>query len=585
VTSAAGVDPDRAKGWVRRMLPIVRAHRRLVLTSMTAALASQVLLVLAPRVLMAGIDTALVRQVHPVELFAALLVAIALARLVVDTVFRRCLHSTSAHLEHDLRALVQAALQRQTFSWYDGSSTGALMSRANSDIRAIERFLTFTPAVAITFVGFVMALGLMLSIHVPLALAAMVTLPFVYLSGSRMRKVLWPIAWLVQSRTADVTTVVEENLAGAHVVRGMSAEPAQIGKLERSAERLRWIATEEVTVRARYEPVIQNVPRLGVAVVLLYGGSLAIDGQITIGALVAFAGYVALMQQPFRLLGLILVLGQRASASSTRVLEVLDSVPEIADRPGAVTLDEPVGEVVFESVRFGYGDGQDVLDRFDLRLHPGETVALVGRTGSGKSTAARLMPRFYDVRGGRVSIDGHDVRDVALRSLRTTVGVVTDEPFLFSASVRDNLRYGRPNATDEQVVAAADVADAAGFIEQLPDGYDTVIGERGYTLSGGQRQRIAIARALLVNPRVLVLDDATSAVDVEVERRIHAALEQLLRGRTTLLVAHRLSTIALADRVVLLDGGRIVAEGTHEHLLRDVALYGEVLAHTVEAVA
>jgi ATP-binding cassette subfamily B protein len=579
------VDPDRSKGWIRRMLPLVLAHRRIVLLSLSAALVTQLLLVSAPRVLMAGIDTALVQKSQPVELFAAVLVVIALARLGTNSLHRRLLFATSAHLEHDLRALVQTSLSRQTFAWYDRHSTGALVSRANSDVRAIERFLTFMPAVLITFIGFGLALALMLSIHVGLALAAMAPLPFVYLSGTRMRRVLWPIAWMVQSRTADVATVVEENLAGAHVVRGMSAEPDQISKLERSAERLRWIATEEIAVRARHEPVIENVPRLGVAAVLIYGGLLAIDGDITIGALVAFSGYVALMQQPFRLLGFIVVMGQRASASSSRVLELIDSEPQLAERPDAVRLTARVGDVAFEDVRFGYGDGPDVLDGFDLRLRPGETVALVGRTGSGKSTAARLIPRFYDVRAGRVTIDGHDVRDVALTDLRRVVGVVTDEPFLFSASVRDNIAYGRPDASAEEVEEAARVADAAEFIERLPAGYDTVIGERGYTLSGGQRQRIAIARTLLVNPRVLVLDDATSAIDVEVERRIHAALEQLLHGRTTLLVAHRLSTIALADRVVLLDGGRIVADGTHEQLLRTVPLYAEVLAHTVEDAA
>ncbi|TAL16140.1 MAG: ABC transporter ATP-binding protein [Frankiales bacterium] len=567
------------------MLPLVLAHRRIVLLSLSAALVTQLLLVSAPRVVMAGIDSALVEQSRPIELFAGILVAIALARLATNSLHRRLLFATSAHLEHDLRALAQASLSRQGFAWYDRHSTGALVSRANSDIRAIERFLTFMPAVLITFIGFALALALMLSIHVGLALAAMAPLPFVYLSGTRMRRVLWPIAWLVQSRTADVATVVEENLAGAHVVRGMSAEPAQIGRLERSAERLRWIATEEIAVRAKHEPLIENVPRLGVAAVLLYGGLLAIDGSITIGALVAFAGYVALMQQPFRLLGFIVVMGQRASASSARVLELLDAEPELAERSDPVRLDDPVGDVVFDDVRFGYGDGPDVLSGFDLRVRPGETVAVVGRTGSGKSTAARLIPRFYDVRAGRVTIDGHDVRDLGLQQLRTVVGVVTDEPFLFSASVRDNIAYGRPDASPDEVEKAARVADAAEFIERLPDGYDTVVGERGYTLSGGQRQRIAIARTLLVNPRVLVLDDATSAIDVEVERRIHAALEQLLAGRTTLLVAHRLSTIALADRVVLLDGGRIVASGRHEELLRTVPLYAEVLAHTVEDAA
>lgn len=581
----ASIDPDTSKGWIKRMLPLVRAHRGLVAISLTTALVSQLILVAAPRVVMAAIDTALVHRVRSLDAFVVALAILAVARLAVGMVHRSNLLKTSAYLEYDLRAIVQAHLGRQSFAWYDRTQTGALISRANSDIRAIERFLTFTPAVAVTFVGFGFALALMLVIDVWLTVAAVATLPFVYVSGIRMRRVLWPVAWLVQSRTADVATVVEENLAGAHVIRGMAAERNQIGKLDRSAERLRWVATEEVAVRARYQPLIENLPRLGIALVVLYGGYLAIQDEITIGSLVAFAAYVALMQVPFRLLGFIVMMGQRASASAARVFEVVDAAPDIIDRPGALHLVDPVGEVAFEGVVFGYGEGADVLHGFDLRVDAGETVALVGRMGSGKSTVARLLPRFYDVRSGRVTVDGHDVRDLTLDSLRHHVGMVADEPFLFSASVRDNIAYGRPDATDEQVAVAAGTADAARFIEQLPQGYDTVIGERGYTLSGGQRQRIAIARALLTNPQVLVLDDATSAIDVEVERRIHDALTSSLAGRTTLLVAHRLSTIALADRVVLLDGGRVVAQGTHQELLHTVPAYAEVLAHTEEEYA
>lgn len=577
----ARVDPDRTKGWVRRLLPLLRAHAGLLTISLVASLLSQLLLVAAPRVVMAAIDSALVRQAQPLDLFVVALLALAAVRLAVDVVYRQALYTTSARLEYDLRALLQDHLGRQSSAWYDSTQTGSLISRANSDVRAIERFLVFTPAVVITFVGFGFAVVLMSMIHLPLTAAAMGMLPLVYLGGIRMQRVMWPVAWLVQARTADVATVVEENLAGAHVVRAMAAERPQIDKLDRSAERLRWIATEEVAIRARYQPLIDNVPRLGSAVVLLYGGLLTVNGEITLGALVAFTAYVALMQAPFRLLGFIVMMGQRASASAARVFEVLDAEPQIVDAPHAVPLVHPRGEVRFEDVAFGYADGPDVLHDLDLTLHPGETVALVGRTGSGKSTVGRLVPRFYDVRAGRVSIDGHDVRDLTLQSLRTHVGVLADEPFLFSASVRDNISYGRPDATDADVRAAAATAYALEFVEQLPDGFDTVIGERGYTLSGGQRQRIAIARTLLTNPRVLVLDDATSALDVEVERQIHAALEQLLAGRTTLVIAHRLSTIALADRVVLLQDGRIAADGPHAELLRTVPAYAQVLAHEV----
>jgi ATP-binding cassette subfamily B protein len=280
------------------------------------------------------------------------------------------------------------------------------------------------------------------------------------------------------------------------------------------------------------------------------------------------------------LLGFFLMLAQRAAASADRIYEILDEEPQIVDRPGARDLDAPMGAIEFRDVRFGYGDGPDVLRGLDLRIEAGETVAVVGRTGSGKSTLARLLPRFYDVRDGAVLVDGHDVRDLSLVSLRAQVGLVLDEPFLFSVSVRDNIAYGRPDASDDEVRAAAVAARADEFIERLPEGYDSVVGERGYTLSGGQRQRIAIARTLLVNPRMLVLDDATSAIDVRIENEIHEALRNLLTDRTTIVIAHRLSTIALADRVVLLEGGRVAASGTHAELMATEPRYAEVLARS-----
>jgi len=286
-----------------------------------------------------------------------------------------------------------------------------------------------------------------------------------------------------------------------------------------------------------------------------------------------------MLQAPFMMLGMLIMMGQRAAASAERIYEIMDEQPTITERPGAVDLLECRGQVDFNHVDFAYGeDGPLVLEDFDLHMAPGETVALVGRTGSGKSTVARLLARFYDTTAGTLAIDGHDVRDLTLDSLRANVGIVLDEAFLFSVSVADNIAYGRPDAERADIEAAARAAGAHGFISELSEGYDTVVGERGYTLSGGQRQRIAIARTLLVNPPILVLDDATSAIDVQVEQQIHGALRVLMEGRTTLIVAHRLSTIALSDRVVLLDSGRIVADGTHAELLASSPLYGEVLA-------
>jgi ATP-binding cassette subfamily B protein len=344
--------------------------------------------------------------------------------------------------------------------------------------------------------------------------------------------------------------------------------------------RAEWANVKDADIRAKWSPLLENLPRLGQAIVLFYGGYLAINGQATVGDIIAFNAYVLMLQPPFRQLGMILMMGQRASASAQRIYEVLDEEPDVVDRPGAFDLVECRGDVHFDDVSFGYANGTAVLDDFELHLRPGETVAIVGRTGSGKSTASRLLARFYDVSGGAVRIDGHDVRDLTLPSLRHHIGMVLDEPFLFSVSIRDNIAYGKPDASFDDVRAAAIAAGADEFVRALPEGYDTVVGERGFTLSGGQRQRLSIARTLLVNPPILVLDDATSAIDVQIEQQIHEALRGLMTDRTTLIIAHRLSTISLADRVAVVEGGRVIAEGTHADLLATEPRYAEILAQS-----
>jgi ATP-binding cassette subfamily B protein len=458
-------------------------------------------------------------------------------------------------------------------------------------------YLTFAPMILVQCSIAVVAFGYMLATSVPLALISMVTMPFIYLTGVRMRRVLFPVSWIIQSRLADVATVVDENVNGVRVVKSFAAEEQQLRKLATSADGVQWAYIRDADLRARFSPLIQNLSQVGLVFVLLVGGYMVIHGHLQLGDILKFNVYLLMMQAPFMMLGMLIMMGQRAAASAERIYEILDEKATIIDRPGATDLGDCRGDVRFEHVRFAYGtasrqalsveDGgnPDVLHDFNLTLHAGETVALVGRTGSGKSTVARLMARFYDVTDGAVYVDDHDVRDLTLTSLRANIGVVLDEPFLFSVSIRDNIAYGRPDATLEDVIAAAKSAGADGFIRRLAEGYDTVVGERGYTLSGGQRQRIAIARALLINPPILILDDATSAIDVKVEQRIHAGLRVLMEDRTTLIVAHRLSTISLADRVVLLDGGRIVAEGTHTELLASTPLYSEVLAQAASEEA
>jgi ATP-binding cassette, subfamily B, bacterial len=578
----ATIDPDRSLGWLRRMRPLLAARKWAFAGSLLAALVAMLAQVAAPRVVMAAIDQALEARTAGIAPFVWALIGLGVTRGVLTYVYRNHLYRLAYALEYDLRVGMFTKFSELSFSFFDRVQSGQLISRANSDIRSVQMFLTFAPLMALQVVSFFFAFVLMLRVHVPLAIVALLPLPFVYVVGVRMRDLMFPVSWIVQARLADVATTVEENVTGARVVKSFAAEEPQIALLTRHARRLRWATIRQIDVRAAYAPVMENLPRLGMALVLLYGGILTINGQVTIGTIVAFSTYVVLLQAPFRMLGFLLLLSQRASASAGRIFEILDEAPEITDRPGAVDLIDPRGELAFEDVTFRYADGPAVLDGLDLLVAPGETVAVVGRTGSGKSTLARLLTRFYDVEDGAVRIDGHDVRDLTLASLRAQVSMVLDEPFLFSASIRDNITYGRPDATGAQVRAVAEAADAAAFIEALPEGYDTPVGERGYTLSGGQRQRIAIARTLLVDPKVLILDDATSAIDVHVEDRIHKALGALLRGRTTLVIAHRLSTIALADRVVLLERGRIVADGTHAGLMATEPRYAEVLAHVTE---
>ena len=559
------------------------AHRPLLAVAAICGVVGLTAQVGVPAVARWAIDAATDGRGGDLRTFVLVLAGLALARALGGGTYRHVLFKLSLRLDSELRLILYRHLTRLSFSFYDRTSSGDVISRANTDIRSIQILFAFAPVAGMAMLTFFLAFALMLTIHVPLTFVALATLPVATLLGNRYRNTFLPLSWIIQGRSAEVATIVDENVNGTRVVKSFAAERAEIAKLSRSARRLQWASAASVDVRARYNPLLEALPRVAMGLVLLYGGWLAIDGQVSIGTLFAFNAYVIMLQLPFRMAGFLVMQSQRAAASAQRIFQVLDTAPEITDPPGARALDRADGRLELEEVVFGYAGpdghvGRPVLRGFSLRIEPGETVAIVGPTGCGKSTVARLAARFYDAAGGTVRLDGIDVRSLELASLRRNLAVAFDEPFLFSVSLRENIAFGRPDATLGDVMQAAQAAQIHDTIAALPEGYDTISGERGYTLSGGQRQRIALARALLMDPSVLILDDAVSAVDMHVEEAIGAALRRRRADRTTLIIAHRLSTISLADRVVFTEGGVVVATGTHAELMASVPRYVQVLA-------
>jgi ATP-binding cassette subfamily B protein len=483
----------------------------------------------------------------------------------------------SLGVEFDLRNRMYSHLQSLELGFFDEQQTGQLMSRATVDLQSVRFFLGY----GLIFIGqsgltILIAAAVMFAVNPPLAAVTLAPTPFViwiaFIYGRKNR----PASQEVQQRIAELTAEAEENVSGVRVVKAFAQEERQLARFQRSTRRVFDQSMVSTRLSAFYSPLIGFLPNLGLAALLFVGGRQAINGSITIGDFVAFYGYVLMLTGPMRMFGIALGLAQRAVASGARVFEILDRKPLLTSPADAPPLPSGDGRVELRDVSFGYEGGAPVLSDIDLTVEAGRTVALVGATGSGKSTLVMLIPRLYDVTGGSVLVDGADVRSIEVGSLRREVAFVSDDPFLFSASVRDNIAYARPDASDEEVLDAARRAGAEEFIDALPDRYDTRIGERGYTLSGGQRQRIAIARALLKDPRILILDDATSSVDATTESRITRALHELTRGRTTFIIAHRLSTIALADEIVVLEDGRIAAQGTHAELLESSDLYREI---------
>ncbi|HMI93832.1 MAG TPA: ABC transporter ATP-binding protein [Polyangiales bacterium] len=492
--------------------------------------------------------------------------------------------------ETALRERVFEQVLRLHFAYHDRTQTGELMTRAHSDLLQIQNFVTLIPLTLSNFVIVLSVTVIMASIHPLLTLFALGALPFVNLLGRRFSERLHPMLRGLQEQTAELASVVEESVAGVRVVKGFGAEQVQLGRLRKESADVFGMAMAAARVRSTFLPAIEILPGIGQIAVLAYGGHLVLDGALTIGTLIMFNFYVILLVNPLRMLGQIIAQAERAATSADRVAQVLDVAPAIADPRDRPARELPPrgpgrGEIQLSGVSFGYGGAGSarVLDGLDLHVAGGQSLALVGETGSGKSTVAKLIARFYDADAGSVKIDGCDVRELSVSSLRSQIGFVFEDTFLFSDTVAANIAFSRPEAAMVEIERAATLAGAHDFICELPEGYGTLLGERGFSLSGGQRQRIAIARAILADPRVLILDDATSAVDPEKEHEIRAAMAEVMRGRTTIVIAHRPVTIALADRVVLLQDGRVVSEGTHQDLLAHDPGYRRVLAAVDEA--
>ncbi|HEX5565954.1 MAG TPA: ABC transporter ATP-binding protein, partial [Streptomyces sp.] len=557
-------------------------YRRNVLLALGASLAGMAVTALVPLVTKVVIDDIVVGGGDGLWLWIGLLVAAAVVVYALTYVRRFYGGRLALDVQHDLRTEMYRSLVRLDGRRQDELSTGQVVGRATSDLQLVQGLLFMVPMMIGNILLFAISLVVMLTLSPLLTLVATAVAPALWLIAQRSRERLFPATWYAQTQAGVVAGVVDGAVTGVRVVKGFGQEEQETGKLRAVSRELFAARLRTVRLNAVYTPALQAVPALGQVAMLAFGGWMATRGQITLGTFVAFSTYLAQLVGPVRMLTMVLTVGQQARAGVERVLELIDTEPEIQQRPDARELpaDAPA-TVEFDRATFGYDTrpgARPVLEDFTLRIEPGETVAVVGTSGSGKSTVSLLLPRFYDVTSGAVRVGGHDVRELTFDSLRAAIGLVPENSFLFSDTIRANLAYGNPGATDEQIRAAARAAQADGFISELPDGYDTPVGEHGLTLSGGQRQRIALARAILTDPRLLVLDDATSAVDARVEHEIHEALRGVMAGRTTLLIAHRRSTLSLADRIAVLDGGRLVDCGTHEELQERCELYRRLLS-------
>ncbi|MDF6021029.1 ABC transporter ATP-binding protein [Streptomyces sp. JH34] len=563
-------------GWGRRLTGYAWRYRRNVVLALGSSLAGMGVMALVPLITKVIIDDVVGSHTRSLGVWTGLLIGAAVLVYVATFIRRYYGGRLALDVQHDLRTEMYGTLTRLDGKRQDELSTGQVVGRATSDLQLIQGLLFMLPMTIGNILLFLISLVIMAWLSLPLTLIALAVAPALWFIARRSKTRLFPATWYAQSQAAAVAGVVDGAVSGVRVVKGFGQEEQETGKLREVSRKLFAGRLRTIRLNSRYTPALQAVPALGQVAMLALGGWLATRGEITLGTFVAFSTYLAQLVGPVRMLAMVLTVGQQARAGVERVLELIDTEPSMADGTRTLPADAPAS-VEFDDVRFGYEDDRPVLDGFSLTIEPGETVAVVGASGSGKSTVSLLLPRFYDVSHGAVLVGGHDVRELTQDSLRAAIGLVPEDSFLFSESVGANIAYGYPGATQEQIERAARAAQAHGFISELPEGYDTKVGEHGLTLSGGQRQRVALARAILTDPRLLLLDDATSAVDARVEHEIHEVLAQVMEGRTTLLIAHRRSTLGLADRIAVLDRGRLADIGTHAELERRSALYRRLL--------
>ena len=559
--------------WVLRLARLVVGHKRNLVLALGASIVGMLISAVVPLVERTVVNKVVIANTEPMAPWLAVLIALGIFGFALSFVRRYAGGRLAFDVQHQIRNSIFEHLQRLDFARHDELATGQLVSRANSDVGLVQGLLSFTPLLIGNLAMLLFAVVVMLFVSPELALVEIASIPVLAFSSVKLRSSVFPASWDAQQKEGEVAVVVEEAVTGVRVVKGFGMEERELGKLSSSAQELYRSRIRLIRLQSKLQALLAFIPMLTQAGVLGLGGYLALHHSLSIGSFLMFSSYVLQIGAPVRQLSTLISFSQQARAGAERIFDLLDSNPIVCESPGALPIKPSGGKIEFKNVNFGYSKDRRVLDDFSLVVNPGETVALVGLSGSGKSTLALLVPRFYDIASGEILIDDQDIASVTIDSLRSQVGVVFEESFLFSDTIRANIAYGRPNASLEIIRSAARTAGADGFISGFENGYDTMVGERGLTLSGGQRQRIALARALITDPSILILDDATSAVDAVTESEINRALSQFKRHKTVLLIAHRRSSLVLADRIVLIDRGRVVAEGDHESLSKRSQLY------------